>query len=53
MRELADDWFDALDALTRHAAAPESGGHSPSDMPLVNLSQAQLDLLESTWRKSS
>ncbi|MER5362578.1 amino acid adenylation domain-containing protein [Streptomyces sp. NPDC002785] len=53
MRDLADNWFDALEALARHAAAPESGGHSPSDMPLVNLSQAQLDLLESTWRKSS
>ncbi|KAF3469839.1 hypothetical protein GL259_30300 [Streptomyces sp. Tu 3180] len=53
MRDLADHWFDALEALARHAAAPESGGHSPSDMPLVNLSQAQLDLLESTWRKSS
>ncbi|MFF3898067.1 non-ribosomal peptide synthase/polyketide synthase [Streptomyces sp. NPDC001812] len=53
MRELADNWFDALDALARHATAPESGGHSPSDMPLVNLSQAQLDLLESKWRKSS
>ncbi|QEU88461.1 non-ribosomal peptide synthase/polyketide synthase [Streptomyces viridosporus] len=53
MQDLADNWFDALEALARYAAAPESGGHSPSDMPLVNLSQAQLDLLESTWRKSS
>ncbi|MBB6380951.1 amino acid adenylation domain-containing protein/non-ribosomal peptide synthase protein (TIGR01720 family) [Pseudonocardia eucalypti] len=46
---LADRWRDALRGLARHAEGPGSGGHTPSDMPLVSLSQAQLDALEAKW----
>ncbi|MFE2210278.1 amino acid adenylation domain-containing protein [Streptomyces rubiginosohelvolus] len=45
--ELADDWFTMLGALVRHTATGGAGGHSPSDLPLVDLSQNDIDLLES------
>ncbi|WP_262414534.1 non-ribosomal peptide synthetase [Streptomyces sp. ST1015] len=48
---LADLWCVALDELSRTGAA---GGHTPSDLPLVSLSQAEIDELEaefgSEWR---
>ena len=36
----------ALEALVRHAAAPGAGGRTPSDLPLVALSQAEIERLE-------
>ncbi|MGC0335298.1 amino acid adenylation domain-containing protein [Streptomyces sp. SLBN-8D4] len=48
---LAGLWFDALADL---AHATPAGGHTPSDLPLVSLSQAEIDELEaefgSEWR---
>ncbi|WP_338686825.1 amino acid adenylation domain-containing protein [Streptomyces acidiscabies] len=48
---LADLWCAALDELSRTGPA---GGHTPSDLPLVSLSQAEIDELEaefgSEWR---
>ncbi|MEV0293120.1 amino acid adenylation domain-containing protein [Nocardia sp. NPDC050710] len=41
--ELAQDWIDALTALARHAEDPAAGGLTPSDVPLVRVSQAELD----------
>ncbi|MEV5242005.1 amino acid adenylation domain-containing protein [Streptomyces cinnamoneus] len=49
VRSLAEGWFRALGALVTHAEAPESGGFTPSDLPLVNLSQQDLDLLSEEW----
>ncbi|SCK46289.1 non-ribosomal peptide synthetase [Streptomyces sp. WMMB 322] len=46
MRELADLWFSALYALTAHAAGSGAGGRSPSDLPLVDLRQEDVDQLE-------
>jgi amino acid adenylation domain-containing protein/non-ribosomal peptide synthase protein (TIGR01720 family) len=46
VRELAETWFDALRALVAHVAKPSAGGHSPSDLSLVPLTQAQVDLVE-------
>ncbi|MFJ2307740.1 condensation domain-containing protein, partial [Streptomyces sp. NPDC087787] len=46
VRELADTWFEALGALVAHVARPSAGGHSPSDLPLVPLTQAQIDMVE-------
>ncbi|WP_329218546.1 amino acid adenylation domain-containing protein [Streptomyces sp. NBC_01485] len=51
VRELADGYTDALDALARHAALPDSGGRTPSDLSLLSLSQSDIDDLELTWRK--
>ncbi|GHC63193.1 non-ribosomal peptide synthetase [Streptomyces cinnamoneus] len=49
VRSLAEGWFRALGALVAHAEAPEAGGFTPSDLPLVNLSQQDLDLLSGEW----
>ena len=44
---LADGWVAALSGIAAHAAAPAAGGHTPSDFPLVGLSQGQVEELES------
>jgi amino acid adenylation domain-containing protein/non-ribosomal peptide synthase protein (TIGR01720 family) len=47
--QLAQDWFQALDALAAHAAGPDAGGHTPSDFPLVGLSQQEMNDLTTEW----
>ena len=49
VRDLAERWFAALEALVRHAAAPGAGGRTPCDLPLVALSQAEIERLESAY----
>ena len=49
VRDLAEGWFAALTALVRHASAAGAGGRTPSDLPLVALSQAEIERLESTY----
>ncbi|MFC9648543.1 amino acid adenylation domain-containing protein [Streptomyces sp. NPDC056937] len=49
IRELAELWFTALDALVVHARTPGAGGHSPSDLPLVPLEQTEIEHLESAY----
>src|SRR6185312_1338273 len=46
VEDLARGWFAALDALVRHAAQPGAGGRTPSDLPLITLSQAEIERLE-------
>ncbi|WP_442024720.1 amino acid adenylation domain-containing protein, partial [Nocardia sp. 2YAB30] len=48
VRELADEWLAALTALARHTQDPASGGLTPSDVPLVQVTQAELDI----WRQA-
>ncbi|MEU5646727.1 amino acid adenylation domain-containing protein [Streptomyces milbemycinicus] len=43
VRELADLWYQALEALAQHTAQPGAGGLTPSDVPLVTVSQADID----------
>ncbi|MGA5817950.1 amino acid adenylation domain-containing protein [Kitasatospora sp. NPDC094028] len=50
--ELADLWFRALRVTAEHARSAGSGGHTPSDLTLVSLSQAEINLLEADWRLS-
>ncbi|MEU9113910.1 amino acid adenylation domain-containing protein, partial [Streptomyces sp. NPDC048483] len=45
VRELAELWFAELAALTKHTAQPGAGGATPSDFPLVTLTQPQIDRL--------
>ncbi|MVO84357.1 amino acid adenylation domain-containing protein [Streptomyces sp. p1417] len=45
--ELADLWVQALHGLARHAEQPDAGGLTPSDVPLVKVSQADID----TWQR--
>ncbi|MCP2343571.1 non-ribosomal peptide synthase/polyketide synthase [Actinomadura rupiterrae] len=44
--EILAAWAAMLDGLAAHAAAPGAGGHTPSDFPLVTLTQGQVDDLE-------
>ena len=46
MRGLAEGWRAALEGLACHAEQPGAGGHTPSDFPLVGLSQEQVERLE-------
>ncbi len=47
VRLIADGWFHMLEALVQHSEQPGAGGLSPSDVPLVALSQPEIDRLES------
>ncbi|MFF7070322.1 amino acid adenylation domain-containing protein [Streptomyces pseudovenezuelae] len=44
--ELGEMWFRALRTLVDHVRRPDAGGHSPSDLPLVALSQDEIDRLQ-------
>jgi len=45
VRDLSATWHRALVALADLASDPHAGGLTPSDLPLVSLSQAEVDLL--------
>jgi nonribosomal peptide synthetase CepB len=45
-RALLDAWRDMLKGLAAHATSSEVGGHTPSDFPLLNLEQDQVDEFE-------
>ncbi|NYI04382.1 non-ribosomal peptide synthetase [Allostreptomyces psammosilenae] len=47
---LAELWIQALHGLAAHARHPGSGGHTPSDFPLVALDQRQVDEFEEAVR---
>ncbi|GAB2695006.1 amino acid adenylation domain-containing protein [Kitasatospora kifunensis] len=44
-RRLGQAWFDVLVELVEHARTPDAGGLTPSDLPLLTVSQAELDRL--------
>src|SRR5690606_37250665 len=46
VRRLADLWVQALEALASHVASPAAGGLTPSDLPLVSLSQSDIEVFE-------
>ncbi|WP_234381496.1 amino acid adenylation domain-containing protein [Streptomyces sp. NRRL S-1521] len=45
-RALVEGWAAMLTGLAAHAGDPAAGGHTPSDFPLVALTQAQVEKLE-------
>ncbi|MFC8198280.1 amino acid adenylation domain-containing protein [Streptomyces sp. NPDC057298] len=49
VQELADLWCQALHALTRHTADPAAGGLTPSDLPLVKVTQQDIETWESNY----
>ncbi|MGW2649908.1 amino acid adenylation domain-containing protein [Streptomyces sp. NPDC001393] len=49
--ELAGLWVEALTALARHAQAPDAGGLTPSDAPLVEVRQDEIDAWEARFGK--
>ena len=50
VRDLSERWFAALAALVRHADAPGAGGRA-SDLPLVTLTQAEIERLERLYAR--
>ncbi|MFD7032576.1 amino acid adenylation domain-containing protein [Streptomyces sp. NPDC059917] len=50
VEELADGFLSAVDALAAWAAHGTTGGHTPSDLDLVDLDQDQITMLEDMWR---
>ena len=46
VHELARRWFAGLDALTMHVERGAGGGHTPSDLPLLSLTQEEIDEFE-------
>ncbi|MEU7584236.1 condensation domain-containing protein, partial [Streptomyces sp. NPDC041068] len=51
VRELAECWFRMLRALVDSTATTGVGGHTPSDLSLVELSQDEIDDLEAELRE--
>ncbi|MGH3971721.1 MAG: amino acid adenylation domain-containing protein, partial [Pseudonocardiaceae bacterium] len=49
VQELAQAWFRMLDLLVAYADQPGVGGHTPSDFPLVALTQDDIDECEALW----
>nr|PPQ60234.1 hypothetical protein C5F59_28820 [Streptomyces sp. QL37] len=50
VRELADLWVTALTGLARHVTAgPGGGGRTPSDLPLVTATQAEIEGWEQSY----
>ncbi|WP_167402601.1 non-ribosomal peptide synthetase [Micromonospora viridifaciens] len=49
VRELADGWLAALEAITEYASHPGAGGRTPSDLPLVELDQDEVERLEQRY----
>ncbi len=50
--DLARTFTRALENVVTESDRQDAGGHTPSDLPLVSLSQEQIDLLEAAWRVS-
>ncbi|AVH60769.1 MULTISPECIES: non-ribosomal peptide synthetase [Streptomyces] len=50
VRVLAEQWFQAIRGLVRHVDRSGTGGHTPSDFPLTELSQHDIEQLEAAWR---
>nr|QRG34998.1 NRPS [Micromonospora sp.] len=49
VRDLADGWLAAIEAITRSATRPDAGGRTPSDLPLVELDQDEVERLEQRY----
>jgi non-ribosomal peptide synthase protein (TIGR01720 family) len=43
VEKLAESFVEALRSLIAHCQAPDSGGFTPSDFPLAQLGQDELD----------
>ncbi len=49
VREFADLWVTALEAVARHANSADAGGHTPSDFALVRSTQRDIDVWEKRY----
>ena len=46
VQEFADLWVRALTALAQHTRDPRAGGFTPSDLPLVSVTQSDIEVWE-------
>uniref|UniRef100_UPI0004C5081A non-ribosomal peptide synthetase n=1 Tax=Streptomyces griseus TaxID=1911 RepID=UPI0004C5081A len=51
--ELAELWAEVLHGMAAHAADPETGGLTPSDAPLVSVSQHEIEAWEERYGRLS
>jgi non-ribosomal peptide synthase protein (TIGR01720 family) len=51
VRDLAERWFQVLGAIAHHTEQPGSGGHTPSDVALLDLSQTEIERLERMYAR--
>ena len=42
-------WLELLAGLAAHTEDPDAGGHTPSDFPLLDLAQNQIEELEAAF----
>ncbi|MCP2339296.1 non-ribosomal peptide synthetase [Actinomadura rupiterrae] len=49
VQEIADLWCAALEGIVRHATQPGAGGLTPSDVPLVSVTQDELEAWEQRY----
>ncbi len=47
-RQLAGRWFEALQALVEHSRSAGAGGHTPTDFPLVSVTEEEIGRLEAS-----
>jgi non-ribosomal peptide synthase protein (TIGR01720 family) len=50
VRDLAERWFATLTALVHHTEQAGAGGRSPSDLPLLRLTQDEIERLERAYQ---
>ncbi|MER6528571.1 amino acid adenylation domain-containing protein [Streptomyces sp. NPDC001508] len=50
---LGETWLAMLTGLADHTTSPEAGGHTPSDFPLLDLAQHQIEELEAAFGRDS
>ena len=50
VRDLAESWFAALTTLVHHSEQAGAGGRSPSDLPLLTLTQDEIERLERAYQ---
>ncbi|WP_190344228.1 non-ribosomal peptide synthetase [Streptomyces venezuelae] len=49
VQELADLWCTALEGIARHASTADAGGFTPSDLPLVEVKQEDIEVWEQRY----
>jgi non-ribosomal peptide synthase protein (TIGR01720 family) len=52
VEHLAQLFMQALRSLIAHCQSPEAGGYTPSDFPLGDLDQQQLDRIMARFNKA-
>jgi non-ribosomal peptide synthase protein (TIGR01720 family) len=53
VRDLSQRWFQVLEGLVSHATRTETGGFTPSDLPLVSLNQEEIEDIEFLYEENN